>query len=147
MFCLLLIRRLSLVACRSLSVPELVESLCKPSAGSKRSLSLSKCPVLNYAEAPPKIFKGPNHCFFVSALHSKPTLFAAFLLFLAKNAMSASLLNAFFLRSSYAKMYLRSITMSFHCIASTSIRSLSLSKCPALIMPSRKRNIQVPELN
>ena len=32
---------------------------------------------------------------FVSALHSKPTLFAAFLLFLAKNAMSASLLNAF----------------------------------------------------
>ena len=39
--------------------------------------------------------KGPNHCLFVEAIHSKPTLFAAFLLFLAKNAMSASLLNAF----------------------------------------------------
>ena len=33
--------------------------------------------------------------YFVEAMHSKPTLFAAFLLFLAKNAMSASLLNAF----------------------------------------------------
>ena len=32
----------------------------------------------------------------VEALHSKPTLFAAFLFFLAKNAMSASLLNAFY---------------------------------------------------
>ena len=39
--------------------------------------------------------KGPNQCLFVSAMHSKPTLFAAFLFFLAKNAMSASLLNAF----------------------------------------------------
>ena len=39
------------------SVPELVAPF--------RSLSLSK---------------GPNHCLFVSALHSKPTLFAAFLL-------------------------------------------------------------------
>ena len=56
--------------------------------------------------------------------------------------MSASLLNAFFLRSSYTKMYFRSITMSFHCIASTSIRSLSLSS----FLSSESRSNAVTEL-
>ena len=56
--------------------------------------------------------------------------------------MSALLLNAFFLRSSYTKMYFRSITMSFHCIASTSIRSLSLSS----FLSSESRSNAVTEL-
>ena len=83
---------------RSLSLskgPERPQGLCKKKSSVEGRLSKivgthGRASVLQNATHQ-WITKSPIH---VSALHSKPTLFAAFLLFLAKNAMSASLLNA-----------------------------------------------------
>ena len=60
---------------------------------------------LSIASPSHQITASPERSDIVSALHSKPTLRSGFLLYLAKNAMSASLLNAFFLRSLCAKSY------------------------------------------